>query len=162
MPGTIPAARQHLIDDIAKLARRKRRAALPLPAFVQAYYRGVGEEDLQLRDAAAFAAAAAGHLEFGTLRRAGEPKVRVFNPEQARDGWESPYTIVEVVTDDMPFLVDSLAVVLGDSRLAIAADDSPGPAHGPGPPRQAAEPGGAGKLARHHGIVAARGRAPHR
>ena len=64
MPGTIPAARQHLIDDIAKLARRMRGAPLPLPAFVQAYYRGVGEEDLQLRDAAAFAAAAAGHLEF--------------------------------------------------------------------------------------------------
>ena len=119
MPGTIPAARQHLIDDIAKLARKTRGASLPLPAFVQAYYRGVGEEDLQLRNAAAFAAAAAGHLEFGTVRRAGEPKVRVFNPEQARDGWQSPFTIVEVVTDDMPFLVDSLAVVLGDSRLPI-------------------------------------------
>ena len=60
MPGTIPAARQHLIDDIAKLARRTRGAPLPLPAFVQAYYRGVGEEDLQARDAAAFAASAAG------------------------------------------------------------------------------------------------------
>ncbi|MEY2919348.1 MAG: hypothetical protein RL261_653 [Pseudomonadota bacterium] len=119
MPGTIPAARQHLIDDIAKLARKTRGASLPLPAFVQAYYRGVGEEDLQLRNATAFAAAAAGHLEFGTVRRAGEPKVRVFNPEQARDGWQSPFTIVEVVTDDMPFLVDSLAVVLGDSRLPI-------------------------------------------
>ncbi len=119
MPGTIPAARQHLIDDIAKLARKTRGASLPLPAFVQAYYRGVGEDDLQLRNAAAFAASAAGHLEFGTVRRPGEPKVRVFNPEQARDGWQSPFTIVEVVTDDMPFLVDSLAVVLGDSRLPI-------------------------------------------
>ena len=63
MPGTIPAARQHLIDDIAKLARKTRGAPLPLPAFVQAYYRGVGEEDLQARDAAAFAASAAGTLE---------------------------------------------------------------------------------------------------
>ncbi|MCX7054742.1 MAG: NAD-glutamate dehydrogenase [Proteobacteria bacterium] len=119
MPGTIPAARQHLIDDIAKLARKTRGAPLPLPAFVQTYYRGVGEEDLQLRDAAAFAASAAGHLGFGALRRAGEPKVRVFNPQLQRDGWESPHTIVEVVTEDMPFLVDSLAVVLGDSRLPI-------------------------------------------
>ncbi|MDH4166945.1 MAG: NAD-glutamate dehydrogenase [Gammaproteobacteria bacterium] len=119
MPGTIPAARQHLIDDIAKFARKARGVPLPLPAFVQAYYRGVGEEDLRLRDAAAFAASAAGHLGFGTVRRAGEPKVRVFNPQLPRDGWESPHTIVEVVTEDMPFLVDSLAVVLGDSRLPI-------------------------------------------
>ena len=119
MPGTIPAARQHLIDDIARLARRTRGASLPLPAFVQAYYRSVGEEDLQLRDAAAFAASAAGHLEFGTVRGAGEPKVRVFNPQRQRDGWESPHTIVEVVTDDMPFLVDSLAVVLGNVRLPM-------------------------------------------
>ena len=64
MPGTIPAARQHLIDDIAKLARKTRAAPLPLPAFVQAYYRGVGEEDLQARDSAAFAAAAAGAFTY--------------------------------------------------------------------------------------------------
>lgn len=119
MPGTIPAARQHLIDDIAKLARKTRAAPLPLPAFVQAYYRGVGEEDLQARDSAAFAAAAAGALRFGAVRPAGEPRVRVFNLQLQRDGWESPHTIVEVVTEDMPFLVDSLAVVLGDSRLPI-------------------------------------------
>ena len=119
MPGTIPAARQHLIDDIAKLARRTRGAPLPLPAFVQAYYRGVGEEDLQARDAAAFAAAAAGTLRFGAVRTGGEPRVRVFNPQLQRDGWESPHTIIEVVTEDMPFLVDSLAVVLGNSRLPI-------------------------------------------
>ena len=119
MPGTIPAARQHLIDDIAKLTHRAPGAPVPPREFVQAYYRGVGEDDLELRGPADFAAAAAGHLAFGTVRQPGEPLVRVFNPERKRDGWESPHTIVEVVTDDMPFLVDSLAVVLGDSRLSI-------------------------------------------
>ena len=119
MPGTIPAARQHLIDDIAKQTRKSRGRPVPLPEFVRAYYRGVGEEDLGLRQPADFAASATGHLGFGMVRRPGEPKVRVFNPEAGRDGWESPHTIVEVVTDDMPFLVDSLGVVLGDSRLPI-------------------------------------------
>jgi glutamate dehydrogenase len=120
MPGTIPAARQHLIDAIARLTRRPRGAKVPVAAgeFVQAYYRGVGEEDLQLRTPRDFAAAATGHLAFGAVRRPGKPLVRVFNPSAA-DGWQSPHTIVEVVTDDMPFLVDSLAVVLGDSRLSI-------------------------------------------
>ena len=46
MPGTIPAARQHLIDDIAKHTRKSRGRPVPLPGFVRAYYRGVGEDDL--------------------------------------------------------------------------------------------------------------------
>ncbi|HET9694109.1 MAG TPA: NAD-glutamate dehydrogenase [Steroidobacteraceae bacterium] len=121
MPGSIPAARQHLIDAIAKHARKATagRAPLRLADFVQAYYRGVGEEDLRLRDAATFAAAAATHLEFGRVRRRGEPLVRVFNPEPEQDGWSSPGTVVEIVTDDMPFLVDSLAMVLDDAGLPI-------------------------------------------
>ena len=33
-------------------------------------------------------------------------KVRVYNPDLGADGWSSPHTIVEIVNDDMPFLVD--------------------------------------------------------
>ncbi len=121
MPGTIPAARQHLIDIIARRARKLQSGhpAVRLADFVPPYYRGVAEEDLSLRDPAVFAAAAAAHLEFGRVRRAGEPKVRVFNPTESEHGWHAPGTIVEVVTDDMPFLVDSLAMVLNDAGLAI-------------------------------------------
>ena len=47
MPGTIPAARKHLIDSIAAQARSRRARKLPgsLPEFVQSYYRGVDESD---------------------------------------------------------------------------------------------------------------------
>jgi glutamate dehydrogenase len=121
MPGTIPAARQHLIDAIAKQARKiaAPQGPVTLPEFVQPYYRGVGEEDLQFRTAAQFAIAAARHLEFGQVRPAGQPLVRVFNPHEDEDGWRSPCTIIEVVTDDMPFLVDSVAMVLNEAGLAI-------------------------------------------
>ncbi|HET7201884.1 MAG TPA: NAD-glutamate dehydrogenase [Steroidobacteraceae bacterium] len=121
MPGTIPAARQHMIDAIAKQTRKANvaRAPVPLSAFVQAYYRGVGEEDLRQRDAESFAASAARHFEFGRVRRRGEPLVRIFNPDPQQDGWSSSCTIVEIVTDDMPFLVDSLAMVLDGAGLPI-------------------------------------------
>ncbi len=121
MPGTIPAARQHLIDDIAKRARalRRPRQSVGLDDFIQLYYRGVDEDDLRATDAASLAAAAAGHLAFGASRKPGQPRVRVFNPTLERDGWESPHTWIEFVGDDMPFLVDSLAVVLSGSGLAI-------------------------------------------
>lgn len=38
-----------------------------------------------------------------------ENKVRVYDPRQQEShGWKSTHTIVEIVTDDMPFLVDSV------------------------------------------------------
>ena len=122
MPGTIPAARQHLIDAIARQSRTARTARdtpLPLGPFVQAYYRGVDEADLRAGDPGALAAAAASHLRFGAVRKPGRALVRVFNPDLSRDGWQSPRTVVEVVTDDMPFLVDSLAMVLNGCGLSI-------------------------------------------
>ncbi|MBL4829261.1 MAG: NAD-glutamate dehydrogenase [Aliivibrio sp.] len=39
--------------------------------------------------------------------------VRVFNPTLSRDGWKSTHTIVEIVTPDGPFLVDSVKMALG-------------------------------------------------
>ena len=120
MPGTIPAVRRHLIGAIAAQARPGRtRTRVQLAQFVRDYYRGVDEDDLRARAPATLAAGAVDHLGFGSQRRAGRPLVRVFNPSQPPHGWTSPYTVVEVVTDDMPFLVDSLAMVLNDCGLAL-------------------------------------------
>jgi glutamate dehydrogenase len=120
MPGSIPAVRRHLIDAIAARARSDRAQSQVKPAsFVRDCYRGVDEDDLGARDPADLAAAAMSLLAFGYRRRKGQPLVRVFNPVQSRDGWTSSNTVVEVVTDDMPFLVDSLAMVLADCGLAL-------------------------------------------
>src|SRR5262249_53929515 len=35
------------------------------------------------------------------------------------DGFASPYTVIMVVTDDMPFLVDSLSLVFSQSETAV-------------------------------------------
>jgi glutamate dehydrogenase len=121
MAGHIPAARQHLIDEISTIAGRRKpvsdRAARV--AFVRAYYRGVDEEDLRTSTPEALAAAAIGHLAFGLRRSRGQPLVRVFEPDADRDGWTSERTVVEVVTDDMPFLVDSLVMVLNACGVAV-------------------------------------------
>ena len=121
MAGTIPAARQHLIDAIADEARRHRTVLPPkaLVAFINSYYRGVDEDDLREAGAKTLAMAAISHVELGTQRRHGQPIVRVWNPDVERDGWSTPRTVVEVVTDDMPFLVDSLTMVLNGSGLSI-------------------------------------------
>jgi len=114
MPIAIPAARQKLIERIATTSRRLRKRADPLPAddFIRQYYHGVAEEDLAEYRSEELAAAALAHLRFASVRKPGQPLVRVYNAEEARDGWTSRHTVVESTVEDMPFLVDSLGMVL--------------------------------------------------
>src|SRR5688572_7648218 len=118
----IPKARLALIERIAAAAPRR---AIGVPAaarkrFLRDYFRGVGEEDLTQRSAELLAAMALRHLEMGSRPRAqGEARVAVFNPTLSEDGFGSPHTVVMVVTDDMPFLVDSLNVVFTQAELAV-------------------------------------------
>ncbi len=121
MAGTIPAVRQHLIDAVVR-ETRGHKAALPpkaLASFIRTYYRGVDEDDLRAAGAERLAMAALGHLELGRQRRRGQSIVRIANPDPARDGWSTRLTVVDVVTDDMPFLVDSLTMVLNDCGMSI-------------------------------------------
>ena len=52
-------------------------------------------------------------------RKPGQRKVRVFNPRLQGDGWEIPHTVIQIITNDMPFLVDSVSAELAYQRLAL-------------------------------------------
>jgi len=52
-------------------------------------------------------------------RRPAELKLRVYNPGFEEHGWQSTHTVVEMVTDDMPFLVDSLVMELNRHGATI-------------------------------------------
>ena len=86
-------------------------------------YEHVPPGDVAARTAVDLGGAALSLLRFAGRRRPGQAKIRVYNPEPDIDGWSSPHTIVEVVNDDMPFLVDSVtaAINAGDRvvRLVI-------------------------------------------
>jgi glutamate dehydrogenase len=45
--------------------------------------------------------------------------VRVYNPDRERDGWHSPHTVIEIVSDDMPFIVDSVTMELSRQGYGI-------------------------------------------
>ncbi len=86
--------------------------------FLQTYYANVDPEDVATRDPAALAAAALSHLTFARQRR-GRALVRVFNPTLREHGYTSPHTVIEMVNDDMPFLVDSMGLAL--TRRALTS-----------------------------------------
>ena len=117
----IPAARLELINRIAAQARRQAGSRKPVDVtrFIRAYFRGVGEEDLATRRPEDLAGAALYHLEIGAKRRTAQPLVRVFNPDPSRDGFSSPHTVILMITEDMSFLVDSMAIAITRSGVAI-------------------------------------------
>ncbi|HLY51112.1 MAG TPA: NAD-glutamate dehydrogenase [Solirubrobacteraceae bacterium] len=91
----------------------------PAEAFVRQYYHWVPEEDLGDRTQADLYGAAIAHWKLGLKRTPGEVKVRVYNPEGDRDGWSSPHTALEIVSDDMPFIVDSVTMELARQGYTI-------------------------------------------
>ncbi|MCC6201499.1 MAG: NAD-glutamate dehydrogenase [Gammaproteobacteria bacterium] len=76
------------------------------------YFRNVPPADLGQRSQQDLAGAARAHFDLANRWRRGHHGLRVYNPALAEHGWSSPHTIVEIVTRDRPFLIDSLTVAL--------------------------------------------------
>ncbi|MFQ5618300.1 MAG: NAD-glutamate dehydrogenase [Rhodospirillales bacterium] len=110
-----------LIATVVRKARRqfkgKRRAAAD--RFLSQYYRHVPPHDLLEQSPDTLFGAALAHLKLGTTRIPGKSSVRVYNPSVKKDGWRSDRTVVEIVTDDMPFLVDSVTAELNRQGLTV-------------------------------------------
>src|SRR5664279_4567485 len=110
-----------LIDELGECARLR----LPYEPeaayveFVRQYYHWVPATDLGDRSPLDLCGALVAHWRTAQLRRPGEVKVRVYNPETERDGWRSASTVVEIVSDDMPFLVDSVTMELSRQGYPI-------------------------------------------
>ena len=87
--------------------------------FVERYFRHVPVDELTSRTADIYAGAARSHLELARHRLPGVANVRVYNPSTENDGWSNARTVIQVVTDDMPFLVDSVTGALVSSGIDI-------------------------------------------
>ncbi len=77
-------------------------------AFLQRYYLHTAAEDLADRDPVDIFGAAFSHYRLAENRPQGTANVRVHTPTVEGNGWTCSHSVVEVVTDDMPFLVDSV------------------------------------------------------
>ncbi|WP_411145262.1 NAD-glutamate dehydrogenase [Streptomyces sp. x-80] len=79
-----------------------------LTGYLQRYYLHTAPEDLAGRDPVDVFGAALSHYRLAENRPQGTANVRVHTPTVEENGWMSSHSVVEVVTDDMPFLVDSV------------------------------------------------------
>jgi glutamate dehydrogenase len=100
----------------AKVAPEQRKT---LEAVVERYFGQVDPEDLAERQPADLYGAAHSHWNFARKREPGKARVRVFNPTIEEHGWQSTHTIIEIVNDDMPFLVDSVTMEVNRHGLTL-------------------------------------------
>ncbi len=89
-----------------------------LEAFARAFARRLHPEAADLA-APDLAARVLGIFALADRRRDAEVAVRAFNPEEGRDGYATPGAVLEVNTEDSPFLYDSVAGELEARGLAI-------------------------------------------
>lgn len=110
-----------LVGKSAQLATKTlgKEAGKDCAAFIKAFYANVPPADIASSNASDLFEAAASFWEFAKKRQPGEPLIRVFNPREAVHGWNASHTVIEVVTDDMPFLVDSLTAELNYQGLIV-------------------------------------------
>jgi len=87
--------------------------------FVERYFANVPPRDLLDRSEDSLARGALAHWITARQRKPGVPIVRAFRPDAGKDGWATEHTLVEIVTDDMPFLVDSVTMALNRLGLTV-------------------------------------------
>ncbi len=118
-PGALGA--ESLIEQITELVRAKLPAeqAAEAAEFARQYYGQVATEDLAERTLADLYGAALSHWHFARSFAGGTAKLRVYNPRLDEHGWQSTHTVIEIVNDDMPFLVDSIAMEVNRQGLTM-------------------------------------------
>src|SRR5260370_5787956 len=111
MALTAEERKTDLVDRLAAEARVRVGDALADSAeqFVRRYFALVAPDDIIYTAFDTLLGGALSLWQFGAARQVGAPKIRLFNPTAETNGWSIEHTIIEIVNDDMPFLVDSVS-----------------------------------------------------
>ncbi len=111
--------KQEAVEAAAGLAaaRLKGERGDDIARFLRQFYDRVPPEDILGRPCDELYGAALSLWRFAETRAPGRAKLRAINPRIEEHGWRSARTVIELVNDDMPFLVDSVTAALtGEGR----------------------------------------------
>ena len=93
--------------------------ALMCSEFVRQFFGTVSLDDLSEWTIEDLYGAAVNFWSLIEERKPGETKIRIYNPNDEQHGWQTTHTVVEVICEDMSFLVDSLRIVINRMGLAL-------------------------------------------
>lgn len=87
--------------------------------FAKQFYGTVAMEDLANWDADDLYGALVNFWSLINERAPHEIKIRIYNPDFELHGWQNTHTVIELICDDMPFIVDSMRMVINRMGLSI-------------------------------------------
>lgn len=85
--------------------------------FLSYYYAHLSIDDLKDRSIEALYGVTYKHWILFSTRKRGNCQVEVFNPTLEKDGWSSAHTVIMMVNDDMPFMIDSMHLAVQRHNL---------------------------------------------
>ncbi|MGD8568964.1 MAG: NAD-glutamate dehydrogenase [Gammaproteobacteria bacterium] len=111
----------YLIDKVVQRARDKlpSNQHAQVEVFIRQFYAGIAWDDLVGRNVMDLYGAVMSQWSLTRQRLPRQRLIRVQNPEIEEHGWQSTHTIIEIIQDDMPFLVDSVRLALNRHSLTV-------------------------------------------
>lgn len=110
--STLKKAQSHITSD--KKAEKYR-------GFLKTFFENIPEEDTVMMAPESLARTAQTHLQLSEKRDINvSPAILVHTPTLEKNGWEAERTIIDVVNDDMAFLVDSVVAEIIRNKYQIA------------------------------------------
>lgn len=104
---------------VAKINEHMAPAQAKLCAeFVRQLFGRVALDDLLEWDVDDLYGAVVNFWSLIQYRAPDETKIRIYNPDFERHGWQTTHTVVEIICRDMPFLVDSIRMVINRMGLS--------------------------------------------
>ena len=97
----------------------RQKIASALATHLDTYFAEIDADNFVEANPEELHGAATQHHRLGLSRTPGLASIALYTPDFDRHGWHSPHTVIDIVTDDMPFLVDSVTMVIYNKGLAI-------------------------------------------
>jgi glutamate dehydrogenase len=119
LPKALEENAETIEKVVAQLQTKGRKDAVQAASFIRQYYSQVDPEDLAERRISDLCGAALTHLDFIRNFKSGVTKLRVYNPRSEKEGWESTHTAIEIVHENMPFLLDSVTMEVNRQGLTL-------------------------------------------
>ncbi len=99
--------------------RLKQQQAHDIKLFVEKLYERLSPEDVLGIHSENLYGSALSVYKFAVNREPGSSKIRAFSPTLEEHGWKTSHTVIEIVNDDMPFLVDSVTAALNQRGINV-------------------------------------------
>lgn len=108
------------VEEYSKTKLSQKHDYALFVAFLKLFYSHTSQSDLKDRSVESLFEMAYSHWKMIDKRPcAGMHCIRVFNPDEEKDGWHCKYTVVEIMMKDMPFIVDSARMVMNRLGFSI-------------------------------------------